>query len=199
MRKLLASVLTVFSVMVIPAVVSAHVAVKPSEVGVGEFQTYTMSVPNEKEIAVTSLRVVVPTGVKEVSPTVKPGWEVTTKKSGDVITEIDWNGGTVPAGMRDDFTFSAQAPAKSTTLAWKAYQTYEDGTTVAWDQKPSSTKGDDESGSSGPYSTTSVVNDLDKTESTTQMSEHGSSDAGAYLISGAALVLAVIALFAKRK
>jgi hypothetical protein len=49
------------------------------------------------------------------------------------VSEISWTGGNIPAGQRDEFLFSAQAPASSTTIPWKAYQTYADGSVVAWD------------------------------------------------------------------
>ena len=198
MRRILASVLTFLSVLVLPAVASAHVVVKPNEVGVGAFQTFTTSVPNEKEVPVTALRLVIPAGLKEVSPTVKPGWDVTTKKSGDAVTEIAWNGGSIPSGMRDDFTFSAQAPAKSTTLQWKAYQTYKDGTVVSWDQTPTSGEDDDDGSDKGPYSTTKVVNDLNNNDTATDTTK-SSSSTGAYILSGVALALAIVALVAKRK
>jgi len=104
-----------------------------------------------------------------VSPNVKPGWEINVKKEGDgedaKVTEIDWTGGSIPSGQRDDFLFSAQVPADTTTLQWKAYQTYADGTQVSWDQKPQANMSDDdreamEKKGLGPYSETKIVNDL---------------------------------------
>jgi uncharacterized protein YcnI len=143
-------------------VASAHVVVKPAQAGVASSQIFTTSVPNEKDVAVTKMRLVIPAGLTEVSPNVKPGWTIEEVKDGTgedaVVKEITWSGGTIPAGQRDDFAFSAQVPAKPTTIQWKAYQTYADGTEVAWDQKP--TGSDDASGNSGPYSQTKVVNDL---------------------------------------
>jgi hypothetical protein len=49
------------------------------------------------------------------------------------VKELIWMNGSIPVGQRDDFVFSAQAPADESTLVWKAYQTYADGTVVAWD------------------------------------------------------------------
>lgn len=195
MKKIIASMLMATAILVAPAAVSAHVVVTPKEVGVAAFQTFTMSVPNEKDVPVTSLRLAMPDGIKEVAPTVKPGWDITTKKSGDNVTEIDWTGGTIPAGMRDDFTFSAQAPAKTATLQWKAYQTYQDGTVVLWDQKPAG-NADDEGSANGPYSTTTVANDLENPA--TAPSKSGNTT-GAYVLSGVAIFLAIVALASKRK
>ncbi len=157
----LASSVALFSLSI--SAVSAHVTVTPNEVGVAKFQTFDVSVPNEKEVDVTALRLVLPAGVKEVTPTVKDGWTIQTKKSGDEVAEISWTGGAIPTERRDDFSFSAQVPSETTTLQWKAYQTYADGTTVAWDQKPSGNE--EESETSGPYSETKIVDDLANNES----------------------------------
>jgi uncharacterized protein YcnI len=143
---------------------SAHVIVRPDTAGVAAYQTFTMSVPSEKDIATTALRLVLPEGLTSVSPTVKPGWriEVKTQKVGDatVATEIDWTGGSIPGRFRDEFTFSAKTPATEGTLVWKAYQTYSDGSVVSWDADPAAMAGDDDDSGAGPYSQTKVVNDL---------------------------------------
>lgn len=156
-------VLTLASLIVLPEV-SAHVVVKPAEVGVAVYQTFDVSVPNEKDANVTALRLLIPKGVESVSPTVKTGWNVDVVKNGDQVTEINWTGGIIPAGQRDDFTFSAKTPGSQATLGWKAYQTYDDGTIVSWDANPSAMHGNDEGEDKGPYSTTKVINDLVPTE-----------------------------------
>ena len=153
-------------IMLVPCaaqVASAHVVVKPNQVGIAAFQTFTLGVPNEKDIPTTAVRLLIPDGLTSVSPNVKPGWTITIKKAegnSAKVTEIDWTGGNIPPGQRDDFLFSAQAPANATTLMWKAYQTYQDGTVVNWDQKPGNESGDDDSAPVGPYSQTKVINDL---------------------------------------
>lgn len=168
----------------------AHVVVKPDTVGVSAFQTFTTGVPNEKDNPTTQIRLVIPDGLKEVSPTVKPGWKIDEKKDGDNVTEITWSGGQIPVGQRDDFTFSAQAPDKETTLAWKAYQTYSDGTVVSWDQTPDPNKKDDDSLT--PYSQTKVVNDLTAASNTS-----GKTDRTPLYVSLLALVVAIVALLRK--
>ena len=177
---------------------SAHVVVKPSSVGVASFQAFNTSVPNEKDVATTSLRLIVPDGLKYVSPTVKPGWTVTSKASGTgesaTVTELDWNGGSIPAGQRDDFTFSAQAPAAPTTLMWKAYQTYANGQVISWDQAPDSKNLDSEGVT--PYSRTDVINDL--AAPTSQPSAKPQSLAGAYALGGSALLVSIAALLRRR-
>lgn len=155
--------------------VEAHVVVKPSEVGVGSWQTFTVGVPNEKESPVTEITVLIPDGVTSVSPNVKPGWKINVKRNGTgddaKVTEIDWTNGSIPAGQRDEFMFNVQVPATETTLQWKAYQTYQDGTVVSWDQKPEAEESDDDSAKSGPYSETKVINDLKTIQTNTPKKE----------------------------
>ncbi len=138
----------------------AHVAVHPNTAGIGTFQIFSVSVPVEKEVATVGLRLLIPSGLEEVLPNVKPGWHITVKKNGDAVSEIDWTGGYIPPDERDDFVFGAQVPSQPTTLQWRAYQIYQDGTVVSWDQDPNKSQSDDAVNDSGPYSETSVFNDL---------------------------------------
>jgi uncharacterized protein YcnI len=173
---------------------AAHVVVQPSQVGVASFQIFTISVPTEKDNPTIAVKLLVPPGVKEVTPTVKAGWQINAvRDSRDNVTEIDWTGGSIPPNLRDDFTFSAQAPATPTTVKWKAYQTYQDGSIISWDAAPSTS--DDATGDKGPYSVTTVINDL----SPVTTNDNSSSNRLAYVISVAALVIALIAFTRARK
>lgn len=147
--------------LLIPGLAAAHVVVTPDQVGIGDTQIFTVSVPNEKTSAVTQVKLLLPSGLEEVAPIVKDGWTTTTTKQHDEVTALTWSQGTVPVGFDDNFSFRAQVPSRTTTLTWKAYQTYADGTTVAWDQAPTGRANDDDDGeSTGPYSVTTVINDL---------------------------------------
>lgn len=184
--KVLFASVVLFLLCVSPAL--AHVVVKPSSAGVAAFQTFTVGVPNEKDNPTVGVRLLIPEGLQHISPNVKPGWTIEVNSTsegmkGDVlntgekaprkVTEIVWTGGSIPAGQRDDFLFSAQVPAETTTIAWKAYQTYQDGSVVAWDQDPEDMKNlsDEEKEkreeeNKGPYSQTAIVNDLIATNQT---------------------------------
>lgn len=140
------------------APVSAHVVVRPAEVLTGAFQTFTVGVPNEKEVSTVRIKVLIPENAQYVTPTAKPGWTITTEKTGTgetaKVTSITWSDGAVVSGQRDDFTFSAKVPDSDSQLEWKAYQTYADGTEVAWDSKEES---EEEGTNKGPLSVTKVV------------------------------------------
>ncbi len=205
-------------------VASAHVTVSPKEVGVGKFQNFSISVPSEQDSPTVSLRLVLPDGLEHVSPTVKPGWNVKLVKGegstvsddgdgdgdvveSDVVKEIVWSGGSIPAEFRDDFTFSAKVPATATTLTWKAYQTYKNGAVVSWEVQPGQPQpkkedGTDDFASFGPASQTKVINDLTPATKTVDKYNYhtpGMIHEHSLIISAIALAISLIALIKNRK
>lgn len=216
--KVSALVLTMAALTSIMSPVSlAHVVIRPAQVGIGAHQTFTVGVPNEKDVPTTGLRVLVPEGVTSVMPNVKPGWNIQTKTSGDddnqKVTEIVWSNGSIPVGQRDEFYFSAKTPTSESTIVWKAYQTYADGEVVAWDQSPEDIKRIEEEKkassapetesehAAGPYSQTAVVNDLVADTASTTGSTVVSQDKTSQLMAGLALVVsfAAVALGLRKK
>jgi uncharacterized protein YcnI len=177
----------------------AHVVVKPNTVAAAAFQTFTTSVPNEKDNPTIGLRLIIPTGLKSISPNVKPGWTISVKKEGDVVTEIEWTEGSIPAGQRDDFLFSAQAPAEETTLVWKAFQTYEDGEVVAWDHDAKESTHDEKMEDDKPHTPASktevVEGDLnEKSDHETPQQVITKTNNSTPIVSYLALAVSVIAL-----
>lgn len=209
------SILAVFAVFLSPAAALAHVEVKPTEVGVGKYQTFNVSVPNERDVQTTSVRLVIPAELEHVSPNVKPGWNVEVKKAGqsmkgvvlnngqkapdpETVTEIIWSGGSIPEGMRDDFFFSAKTPAEPGTLKWNAYQTYSDGKVVSWDleakDQPKGTDGQEVFTTSGPYSKTEVINDLATPEPQAVTASEMQQTNLPLILSAAAIIISGLAL-----
>lgn len=193
--KKLSGIIAIIVLFLFATPAFAHVIVSPTQVGIGAFQTFTLGVPSEKDEPTVGLKLLLPKGLQEVTPNVKPGWVVTEKKQGSgeaaLVTEIDWANGSIPAGERDEFSFSAQVPSQPTTLDWKAYQTYQDGSVVAWDQKPGTEKPGEEG---TPYSQTQIINDLTNQKPVTTALSNGVNTAIAFsifavLLSGIALLL----------
>ena len=162
----------------------AHAVVKPNIAGIAAYQVFTVSVPSEKDVATTGVRLVLPEGLESITPTVKPGWiiDIITEKTGKTVKndnemdtpeykpkEITWTAGVIPPHLRDEFTFQVKLPSKVATLAWKVYQTYKDGSVVAWELSPTDSQSKGQAGKSdfskfGPYSTTKVLDDLANTK-----------------------------------
>lgn len=136
----------------------AHVIVSPNQAAGSSYETFTMAVPSEIDAATVNIKLLVPAGLTDVAPNVKPGWNITLQKTGSTVTSITWSAGSIPSGFRDQFSFSAKTPAQG-TLMWKAYQTYNDGTLVSWDNPPvaassAGTDDDNDAATHGPYSQT---------------------------------------------
>lgn len=143
------------------APVSAHVTVKPAEVVTAGYQTFTVNVPNERGVPVTSVKVVMPRGIEGPMPTQQAGWTITLDKEGEkTVTAITWSGNEIPDGMRGEFSFSAKVPDEETAIAWKSYQTYADGMVVSWDRESEGGHGEGDA-TSGPFSVTKVVSETD--------------------------------------
>ena len=114
----------------------AHVVVSPEEVTAGDYETLTVSVPTEKEIPTTKIRVKVPEGflLSGVQPV--PGWKHTFEEDGGVVTAVTFSGGEIRPREFQQFLVQAQAPEQPGGYPWKAIQTYEDGSVVEWTGPP---------------------------------------------------------------
>jgi uncharacterized protein len=134
-----------------PAAAQAHVTLHPASAAHGaEDMLLAIRVPNERDDAdTTKLQIKLPDGFVQASFEPVPGWtaKVTTTKlaqpiktdDGEVteqVSEITWTGhgtqGRIPPGGFQDFPLSVLVPDKAGTLAFKAMQTYSNGTVVRW-------------------------------------------------------------------
>jgi uncharacterized protein YcnI len=160
MKKQLYFVLMTCAFLLGIHVTEAHVVVTPSEVEGDSYQVFTIGVPVERDVPTVGVRLVIPEGVTSVRPNVRSDWTITTKKQligeKNEVTEITWSGGSIPSGLRDEFVFSAKVPEKG-QLNWKAYQTYQDGKVVAWDETPADEHGHNHESVEGPYSITEIT------------------------------------------
>ncbi|CAM3955184.1 DUF1775 domain-containing protein [Deinococcus marmoris] len=116
---------------------AAHATVKTeaglSESAAGKSEIYRLNVPVEKDLATTQIRLVVPAGVGISRFQTTPGFSRTVSKNADgLVTEVVWKGNIEPMEYAR-FFFQAVNPAQPGELVWKVYQTYADGSVVAWD------------------------------------------------------------------
>jgi len=123
-------------ILLLSAPAWAHVVVSPEEAAAGDYVTLTVSVPTEKEVPTTEIRVEVPEGfvLSGVQPV--PGWEHAFEEDGGVVTAVTWSGGEISPREFQQFLVQAQAPEEPGEYAWRATQTYEDGSVVEWTGPP---------------------------------------------------------------
>ena len=131
-------ILSVGAMLAVSAPAWAHVVVSPEVVTAGDYETLTVSVPTEKEIPTTKIRVVVPEGflLSGVQPV--PGWEHTFEEDGGVVRAVTFTGGEIRPREFQQFLLQAQAPEEPGEYPWKAIQTYKDGSVVEWTGPPDS-------------------------------------------------------------
>ena len=152
MKKLLKLIVpTVLGLVLFANAASAHVSVVPKTSTIGAWETYTVKVPVEKNVATTKFTLKTPEGVEIESYQPVPGWNYSADKdaSGKVksITFEATGEGILP-GQFQQFTFVAKNPDKAGQIAWDAFQYYKDGTIVEW------TKAE---GGDTPHSITDIV------------------------------------------
>jgi uncharacterized protein YcnI len=139
MKRLLlvgAVTLSTCTMLAVSAPAWAHVVVSPEEVAAGDYETLTVSVPTEKEVPTTKIRMEVPEGflLSGVQPV--PGWEYAFEEDGGLITAVTWSGGEIGPREFQQFLVQAQAPEEPGEYPWRAIQTYGDGSVVEWTGPP---------------------------------------------------------------
>lgn len=133
------------ALMMFAAVASAHVTVSPAQSSTGAWETYTLKVPSEKDIATVQVDLRIPEGAEFKQYEPAPGWDVTVE--GNKVSWIS-SGEGILAGQFQRFYFTAKNPDTAGDIAWNAYQHYADGSVVQWSG---------EEGSESPHSVTSIV------------------------------------------
>jgi uncharacterized protein YcnI len=187
--------LAVLAVLLVPAAASAHAKVLPYKVGTEQDKVFSLSVPNEGTTPTTKVKLLIPDGVKYVSPVARDDWTITTKKAGNGdVTAITWADGKIPTDRSGDFQFRAATPDHATELDWKIYQTYAGGIVVAWDQKPQQGKREAKSKNAGPYSVTQVNPKYNPKAAANHANQSGDSNAAPLTLSIVAIVLAIIGI-----
>ncbi|HVV35082.1 MAG TPA: YcnI family protein [Acidimicrobiales bacterium] len=134
----------------------AHVTVDPSSAASGASDvTLRFRVPNEEDNSTTSkVELFLPTDhpIAGVAVEAAPGWTVTTETTKlakaihtddgditDVVSKVTWDGGSIGAGQFAEFTIEAGAlPDDTSSLVFKAVQTYANGDVVRWIDVPTS-------------------------------------------------------------
>lgn len=133
------------ALMLFAAAASAHVTVAPAESTTGAWETYTLKVPSEKDVATVQVDLRIPEGAEFKQYETVPGWSVTVDGN-----KVSWTATAegIQAGQFQRFYFTAKNPDAAGDIAWDAYQHYADGSLVQWSG---------EEGSESPHSITKIV------------------------------------------
>ncbi|WP_029325674.1 YcnI family copper-binding membrane protein [Priestia aryabhattai] len=201
MKKQVTALLStlVLSTIAFAGTASAHVVVYPQEATQGSYEKFTVRVPNEKDIPTTKVKIEIPKDVEVSRFEPMEGWKYDIQKdSSGLITSVTWTatGEGLSSTEFGEFNMQGKVGDNAKKIVWKAYQTYKDGSTVAWEGPADAET---------PASITTVVKDngteedshTSATNQTTAGNEVTNNDSNSTLpttLSIIALVLGVISL-----
>jgi uncharacterized protein YcnI len=130
------AVLAATAVAAAPA--SAHIQVRPASAAPKDPVMWTVLVPNERDAHTTRVELAIPPGVIPFSYEDDAGWKRhLTFNANHSIRSVVWTGRLATDGLAR-FTLLATTPPREGKIAWKALQTYSDGTVVRWIGDPDS-------------------------------------------------------------
>jgi uncharacterized protein YcnI len=151
MKKWIGLLLAMIFTLSFGSIANAHVTVYPKEAVQGSYEKFTVRVPTEKEVPTVKVEIKIPIDVDITKFEPKAGWKYDiVKDASGKITSVVWTAMDAGLGPTEfgEFNMQGKVADSTTTIAWKAYQTYKDGTIVDWTGAPGSDK---------PASVTSVT------------------------------------------
>lgn len=112
------------AVLVTAGALWAHAVVVPAVSTTRTYETYTLRVPNERDIATVRVEIDFPPEVFVVSFAEVPGWELDVERddTGRAVGAA-WTG-DLPPHRFVELSFVGVNPAEPTTLVWQVDQTY---------------------------------------------------------------------------
>lgn len=208
MKKIIASFVVMFAVFsLFTGIASAHVTVLPKETTQGSYEMFTVRVPSENEtVPTTQVKVEFPAEVSISRFEPKSGWKYEIEKdSSGKITSVTWTAENTGLSSTEFGLFNMQGKVAddAAEIAFKAYQTYQDGSVVEWigapdADKPASvtTVNPKPADGSGDHHGTTEKKEETKTEQANEeeVSETTSSSNAPLYVSIAALIAALLSL-----
>jgi uncharacterized protein YcnI len=213
---------TLAAILALPGIAQAHVTVQPGTAEGGGFSVVAFRVPNERDDATTTqLRVTLPKDqpIGSVQTTPVPGWKITTatrkldkpiemfgEQLDTVVSEVTWTATAsgIRPGQFQDFNVSLGQLPDSGELVFNTLQTYSSGEKVNWNQVSADPSVEPEhpapiltitpagAGGSAAADQSSQTGQDEQVNSATQ-SDNASNSTLALILSGAALVLSLVA------
>jgi uncharacterized protein YcnI len=201
MKKQVTALLStlVLSTIAFAGTASAHVVVYPQEATQGSYEKFTVRVPTEKDVPTTKVKIEIPKDVEVSRFEPMEGWKYDIQKdSSGLITSVTWTatGEGLSSTEFGEFNMQGKVGDNAKKIVWKAYQTYKDGSTVAWEgpadaETPASITTVVKGNGSEENSHTSAT---DQTTASNEVTNNDSNSTLPTTLSIIALVLGVISL-----
>lgn len=132
-RRLFSVACVLAVVLSLASAASAHAVMYPKQATANSYEKFVLRVPTEKDIPTVGVRVEVPEGftVSRVQPL--PGWSyVFERDASGTVTAVSWSGSEIGPDEFQEFVIQGKTAAEPGSYAWRAWQTYGDGSVVAW-------------------------------------------------------------------
>jgi uncharacterized protein YcnI len=214
--------IVVAAILAMPVLAQAHVTVQPETAEAGGFSVVTFRVPNERDDAsTTQVRVTLPKDqpIGSVQTTPVAGWKITTatrqldkpiemfgEQLDAVVSEVTWtatDGGIRPRQFQD-FNLSLGQLPESGELVFNALQTYSSGEKVNWNEVSTDPSVEPEhpapiltitpaAAKEVPVATDNGGQAGQDEQTSASQSDNASESTVALILSGAALVLSLVA------
>ncbi|MDB5055317.1 MAG: nuclear export factor [Bacilli bacterium] len=123
------------SMLLFAGIASAHVVVFPKETTQGTYEKFTVRVPTEKDVPTIKVELKIPADVEISSTQPVFGWKADlVKDANGKVTSIVWTatGDGLSPSEFGEFSLQGKVSAKTTSIQWKADQTYKDNSVVSW-------------------------------------------------------------------
>jgi periplasmic copper chaperone A len=212
---------TAVAFLALTGVAQAHVTVQPGSAEGGGFSVVSFRVPNERDDAsTTQLRVTLPEDqpIGSVQTTPVPGWKITTatrqldkpiemfgEQLDTVVSEVTWTAtaGGIRPGQFQDFDLSLGQLPESGKLVFNALQTYSSGEKVNWNEVSADPSVEPEHpapvltiapATAGEGAAPTDTGGQEQQVTPTAQSETGADSTLPLIVSGAALVLSLVAV-----
>jgi uncharacterized protein YcnI len=136
MKKFFSALSLCFVAMLLFAgIASAHVVVYPQQSTQGTYEMFTVRVPTEKDVPTVKVEIKIPAEVDISRFQPMTGWKYDlTKDNSGKITSVVWTatGDGLSSTEFGEFNMQGKVGDQATSISWKAYQTYKDGSVVEW-------------------------------------------------------------------
>jgi uncharacterized protein YcnI len=144
MKKFFSALSLCFVAMLLFAgIASAHVVVYPQQSTQGTYEKFTVRVPSEKDVPTVKVEIKIPAEVAISRFQPMAGWKYDlTKDTSGKITSVVWTATAEGFSSTEfgEFNMQGKVGDQATSISWKAYQTYKDGSVVEWVGAPDSDK-----------------------------------------------------------
>ena len=121
--------------LLVAAPAFAHVTVFPQQAPAGASQVYKVRVHNDSKVPTATIELQIPAGVTVESVASMATGKSAMKKTGDRVTGITWEI-EVPVNKYVELAFTAKNPGTGNSLNWNVKETFKDGSTVEFTDKP---------------------------------------------------------------